>query len=190
MHQHGAYAQHHGGAYYRHGRTGFWPGAVADVRIFESVLDDAQVRDLMESTRPTTPLPAWPATADGLSVLNGTYEYRMNPAESIRLEEAFGPEAEAAGFPGDGTVVMRFVDGLWQQYFLVDDVPYLLNGQAEGDGGTYAVDGDRVVFNGSPYATYRWTLADDALSLTLLGDLPDDDMVRFVTEHTFTRVAG
>ena len=29
MHQHGAYAQHHGGAYYRHGRTGFWPGAVA-----------------------------------------------------------------------------------------------------------------------------------------------------------------
>ena len=30
--QHGAYAQHHGGAHarhYRHGRSGFWPGAVA-----------------------------------------------------------------------------------------------------------------------------------------------------------------
>ena len=32
MHQRGAYAQHHGWAndrHYRHGRTGFWPGAVA-----------------------------------------------------------------------------------------------------------------------------------------------------------------
>jgi hypothetical protein len=32
MHQHGAYAQHQGWTsdrHYRHGRTGFWPGAVA-----------------------------------------------------------------------------------------------------------------------------------------------------------------
>lgn len=166
-----------------------WPGAVADVRTFDSALDDDQIRALAEQTRPMAPPPAWPEVVDAVSALNGTYEYQMTREEATQLEEAFGPEAEAAGFPGEATVVIRFADGLWQQYFLVDDVAYLLDGRPEGDGGTYTVDGDRLVVNDLPLGNYRWTLDGDVLSLTYLDNPPDADMVRFVTERDFTRTA-
>lgn len=166
----------------------FWPGAVADVRTFGAALDDAQIRDLMEQTRPTASPLSWPAVPDEVSALNGTYVYRMTTEESQRLEGLFGVEAQAAGFPGDASVVMRFAGGLWQQYFAVDGVDYLIDGQAEGDGGTYAVDGDRMIVNNSPVGTYRWSLEDDVLSLTLLDNPPDADVVRFITQHRFDRV--
>ena len=166
----------------------FWPGAVADVRVFDSALDDSAVRDVMDRTRPTTPPPPWPAVEEELSALNGSYEYRMTPEESARLADLFGPEAADAGFPGAAAVVVTFADGLWQQYFSVDDVPYLVGGRTEGDGGTYRVDGNDLVLNGS--GRYTWSLADDVLSLTLTDQPPDADVVRFVTERDFARVAG
>jgi hypothetical protein len=112
----------------------------------------------------------------------------MTPDESAQLEELFGPEAAAAGFPGDATVVLRFADGQWQQYFLVDDVAYLLDGKPEGDGGTYVVDGDRMVVNDSPVGNYRWSIDRDVLSLTFLDNPPDADIVRLITQQDFVRV--
>lgn len=166
----------------------FWPGAVADVRVFGSALDDGAIRQLMDRTRPAAPPPPWPAVESGISVLNGTYEYRMTIDESARLADLFGAESESAGFPGAAAVSFTFADGLWQQYFSVDDVPYLVSGRTEGDGGTYRVDGNNLVLNGSGH--YTWSIEDDMLSLTLVDDPPDAEVVRFVTERDFVRQAN
>jgi len=165
----------------------FWPGAVADVRVFASALGDGAIRDVMDRTRPSADPPPWPAVDEELSALNGTFEYRMTPEESERLAELFGEEATQAGFPGAAAVIVTFADGLWQQYYAVDDVPYLIGGRTEGDGGTYRVDGPNLVLNGGNYA---WSLTDDVLSLTFLDDPPDADIVRFVTQRDFVRRAG
>ncbi|MGB7980946.1 MAG: LamG domain-containing protein [Candidatus Nanopelagicales bacterium] len=172
----------------------FWPGAIADVTIYTTPLTEAQVADLTDRTRPTGPPPTAPTSQSALAVVNGTFEYPYTPTESKRLEESFGPEAAAAGFPGKATVTVRFVDGQWQQYFTINDQIYTVNGAPEGDGGTYTINGDQIVLeNGhSPAATFRWTLDEDRLSLAL-NDYSDEDgdaaMVRFVMEHDYTRTA-
>lgn len=172
----------------------FWPGTIADVAIFTTPLTDEQVADLTDRTRPTSPPPGASTTKTALGVVNGTFEYPYTPTESKRLEQSFGPEAAAAGFPGKATVTLRFLDGQWQQYFTINEQIYTVNGTPEGDGGTYTIQGDQIILeNGhSPAATYRWNLDKDTLSLALI-DYPgeDDDvaMVRFITEHDYTRTA-
>jgi hypothetical protein len=64
----------------------------------------------------------------------------------------------------------------------------------EGDGGVFAVDGVTLTTgNGSSEATYGWSLEGDTLRLTLVdcqssgSPCTDIDMVRFITERTWTR---
>ena len=84
----------------------------------------------------------------------------------------------------------------WWLGFVFDGELYLLDGVPEGDGGTMTVDGDRLTqTNGRDgWATYEWSLEGDQLMLTLVecfqqsgeGECPDVDMVRWVTERTYT----
>ena len=69
-------------------------------------------------------------------------------------------------------------------------VVYLVDGQPEGDGGTFTVDGDRLVLSNPDIdTTYRWSMTDDVLSLTLLDDPagPEDAAIgRLIVEHDYT----
>jgi hypothetical protein len=170
--------------------SGFWPGAIADVRVFPTTLTDQQVSELADQTRPTSTPPPAPDTTSELSVINGTYEYQYTPSESENLAELLGPEAEAAGLPGDATVVLRFADGLWQQYYAIDGEDYMVGGQPEGDGGNYTIDGDTLALsNLMGTANYQWALNQDTLTLDLKDTPPDADVARFVMDHEYTRTA-
>jgi hypothetical protein len=168
----------------------YWPGAVADLGIYTNVLDKEQIAGLFGSGRPRSAPPSGPQPAEAAMALDGTYVYEMTGAESKRLEQLFGEAADAAGFPGDASVVQKFAGGQWQQYYLVDGKPYLVDGLPEGDRGIATVDGDVLTLdNGQGAAEYRWKKAKDMLSLTLLTDV-GDPVVGFVMEHDYTKVEG
>ena len=168
----------------------YWPGAVADLGIYTNALDEKQIAGLFDSGRPRSAPPSGPQPAEATTALEGTYVYEMTRAESKRLEQLLGEEAIAAGFPGDASVVQRFTGGQWQQYYLVDGKPYLVDGVPEGDHGTATIDGDVVTLgNGQGAAEYQWEQAQDVLSLRLLTDV-GDPVVGFVMEHDYTKVEG
>ncbi len=173
---------------------GFWPGAVADVRIFASALDDGDVRELADTTAPDTAPPTQPATAP-TALPDGTYVYTFTPDEATQvIAVGFSPEEAAqAGYPGVLSTSLQFANGQWQESYSVDGVVYAPSGRPEGDGGTFAVSGDRLVLtNAWGDAAYRWTLDGDVLSLTLLElDNPSEaGVVRLMMQHDYHLVAG
>jgi hypothetical protein len=87
------------------------PGAVADVRLYDKSLGRAEVDAMFEGTRPTTPPP--PGVPDDSPIPAGEYAYTYTAEESARLQELFGAEAEAAGFPGMTEVRLRFSGNQW-----------------------------------------------------------------------------
>ena len=85
-------------------------------------------------------------------------------------------------------MVQRFTAGLWQQYFIVDGKPYLVNGSPEGDGGAATVKGEVLTLrNGAGASDYRWKLGNDVLSLKLVTPA-QDPVVGFVMEHDYERI--
>jgi len=180
-------SQTHGGV------SGFWPGAVADVRIFASALDDGDVRELADTTEPGTAPPPQPVTAP-TALPDGTYVYTFTPDEATQVI-AMGfsrEEAEQAGYPGVLSTTLQFAEGQWQESYSVDGVVYAPGGRPEGDGGTFAVSGDRLVLsNAGGDATYRWTLEGGVLSLTLLEVAHQEEagIVRLMMQHDFRLVA-
>jgi hypothetical protein len=181
-------SQAHGAA------EGFWPGAVADVRIFASALDDPAVRELADATAPDAAPPPQPSTAP-TALPDGTYEYTFTPEEAAQvIAVGFSPEeAEQAGYPGVLSTSLQFAEGQWQQSFSVDGVVYLVGGRPEGDGGTFTVSGDRLVLsNAGGDAVYGWTIDADVLSLRILelGDPGETPVVRLITEHDYRLVVA
>jgi hypothetical protein len=172
----------------------FWPGAIADVRVFATALEDDDVGHLTESTRPATPPPSAPVIAFDSALPNGTYEYTFTDEEKAVVESGFSATeaAAAGGFDGEVTTSLRFEDGTWQQFFTFDGVVFPEHGPPCCDGGLYSVEDDRLLLT-NPFedVVYRWSLDGDILSLTLLeGYDPDErDMVALITEHDYTRVA-
>jgi len=178
----------------RSSASDFWPGAIADVRVYATALNDRDVRGLADQTRPTAVPPPLPSVEQS-ALPNGTYEYTFTPEEAAEvISVGFSPEEAAqAGYPGTVSTSLRFQDAQWQQFFTVDGVVYTVNGQPEGDGGTFAIDGDNLILsNPGGDATYRWSISGDVLSLTLLDDPagPEYAVVRLVTEHDYTLVAA
>jgi len=122
------------------------------------------------------------------SIADGTYTAQATRAEAEAagfteedIERAYGPD-------GALEITLKFSDG--QYSHLADYIP----GVPEvGDGGTFAVAGDRLTLsNGDGDVIYRWTVDGDVLSVTLLedkiaGDVDDIAVVRLMTEHDFTR---
>jgi hypothetical protein len=170
----------------------FWPGAVADVQVFDRPLGSGDVDAIMGAARPAAEPPARPVLPPS-AWPDGRYDYTYTAEEAAEVVElGFSPEeAAAAGYPATVTGSLRFVSGLWQLFFSFDGVPYEVDGVPEGDGGTFTVDGDRLTTsNGSIDVVYRWSFDGEVLSLTLLEDSagPDDAAVtRLITEHAFTR---
>lgn len=169
----------------------FWPGAVADVRIFPAVLGDGDISALANQGKPASPPPAMPIPPFTTGIPNGTYEYTFSDQEKAKLKST-GTAAETAKAGGlDGTVAtaMRIQDGQWQQYFISNGKIYGVNGQPEGDGGTYTIKGDRLITsNGEVTVTYRWSLSNDVLTLTVVDDsagAEDAEIVRLITEHKY-----
>ena len=170
---------------------GFWPGSVADVRIFPAALNDADVSALAKQGKPNSPPPAMPMPPSITGIPNGTYEYTFDAKEKAALESLWSTEEAAAAGGFDRTVgtAVRLRDGQWQQYYTFDGKIYEIAGQPEGDGGTHTVKGDKLVTsNGGGTATYRWSLdrTKERLFLTLLANsagAEDAKVVRLVTEH-------
>lgn len=172
----------------------FWPGAIGDVQVFATALGDDEVRRVTEETRLAASPPAMPATDAEAAIPNGTYEYTFTDAEKDVVEAAgFSPQeaADAGGFDGEVTTSLRFEDGQWEQFFTFDGDIFTVNGQPEGDGGAYRVEGDRLVLtNPDGDVVYRWTTEGDTLSLELLElfDPEERDIVALITEHDHTRI--
>ncbi len=172
----------------------FWPGAVADVRTFPSALSEDSVRALVDRGRPTSPPPLLPEAPPSALLPQGTYEYILSGEEAEQIASGFSPEeaTAAGGFDKEVGVVLRIEDLQWQQYFTFDAKIFAVEGRPEGDGGTYKVDGDRVVTsNGVGDVAYRWSYEDNVLSLRLVDSaaITDADMVRLVTAHDYTLVS-
>jgi hypothetical protein len=172
-----------------------WPGAIANVQVFATALEDDDVSRLTDGTRPAAPPPTdLPVTASEAALPNGTYEYTFTDEEKAVVESGFSAAeaAAAGGFDGEVTTSLRFEDGTWQQFFTFDGVVFPEHGPPCCDGGLYRVEGDRLVLT-NPFedVVYRWSLDGDTLSLTLLEgyDPEERDMVALVTEHDYTRVA-
>ena len=170
----------------------FWPGAVADVQVFPTALGDGNVRALAEHGRPTSPPPLSSTGSSAARLPDGTYEYILTREEARQIESCcFSPEeaAAAGGFQGRVGVDFRVEDDQWQLFFTFDGRPFTVNGELEGDGGTYTLHGNRLVTsNGDVEVTYHWSLKHNVLSLELLEDsegMEDADIVRLNTEHDY-----
>lgn len=172
----------------------FFPGALADVRLYDETLEQEQVDALFEATRPTIPPPPPPGVPDDSRIPAGEYAYTYTAEESARLQELFGAEAQAAGFPGTAEVRLRFSGNQWQQFYVIDGVPYLVGGVPEGDGGTYSFDGNLLVLsNRTGVARYEWSTGNGTLTLELVRDPAVEaeyDIVSFVMAHEYQRVDG
>lgn len=171
----------------------FWTGAIADVGLYGAALNEDDVRGLADQTRPTGSPPPLPSVA--LSALEGTYEYTYTPEEAADvIALGFSPEEAAqAGYPGTVSTSLRFQGEQWQQFFTIAGTVFTVNGQPEGDGGTFVIEDDRLITanRGGIEVTYRWSLREDVLALTVLENSagPEDTAaVRLITEHDFSLV--
>lgn len=189
-----------GGSRARGGPADFWPGAIAHAAVYQSALTDEQIASLRASTRPgTTPplLSADPASyAHG--VLDGTWDYRPTDDEVDFMASLFSPEELALTDIQEADTSLRLGfsgQAVWQGS-VFDGELWLVDGHPEGDAGTFTVEGDELtVTNGRDgWATYRWSLEEGELELTLLrcvqqsgaGECPDIDIVRFMSERTWS----
>jgi hypothetical protein len=185
-----------GGAQSHAEPSDFWPGAVAAVSLMSGRSDQDDVLAVMEATRPSgePPVRTGPDPADqAAGALRGTWDYVYTADERALLAETLGPEAMAE--IGDLTAARLGFDGSqWWQGFVGDGEVWIVDGAPEGDGGAFTVDGGTLTTgSGSSLSTYDWTLDGDSLRLVLVdcqaGGVPctDTDMVRFITERTWTR---
>jgi hypothetical protein len=136
--------------------------------------------------------------------LVGTWDYPLDQTQADLVVDNFAGLVDSAE-----TVVVRvgFDGSEYWQGFLFDGELFLLDGVPEGDGGTYDVDGDKIIAtggHGETQATYTWDIDADELTLawTEQCDLTsqsddcmtdrsrletEDPFTLLVWEHTFTR---
>jgi hypothetical protein len=144
-----------------------------------------------------------PPPGDPASQLIGTWDYEYDAAEARTILQDFSDLVKDA----DRVVArLAFVDeDEWWLGFLFDGKLFLLDGEPEGDAGTYTIGGSQLALTGAhdeALTTYRWSLTGPKLSLTALeactvadGNKIDctqdksgmDQLMLLVTEHTFVR---
>jgi hypothetical protein len=184
----------------------FWPGAIGEVALYQAALTAGQVAEIYQTTKPSSPPPAQPAPdpstyANG--ILNGTWDYVMTEDDKVALD-ANGLKAESGYDADELRIRMGFDNNTWWQGFVFDGTLWLHNGIPEGDGGTFRIEGDRLIQTDTHVhiqVTYKWVLEGDRLTLTVVQECDpsptgvkciddrsqmDPIMIR-VTEHTYTR---
>ena len=184
----------------------FWPGAIDEVAVYQSALTAEQVAEIYQTTKPMSPPPFQPAPdastyANG--ILNGTWDYVMTEEDKVLLN-ADGLKAESGYDADELRIRMGFNNHTWWQGSVFDGKLWLLNGVPEGDGGTFRIEGDRLIqigAQGRAQVTYAWVLDGDQLTLTVVEECEitpnglncrddrsqmDPIMVR-ITEHTYTK---
>jgi hypothetical protein len=161
---------------YDGGPGNFWPGAIDSVAVYQSVLTDAQIAAIYESSRPSSsppPLPAPdPATyANGL--LNGTWDFVLDDEGAQLLLEDYADFVDSAD---EVTVRLGFDDHEWWEGVLFDGELILHDGVPEGAGGTFIIDGNNLITTESEGdGVSTWTLADNRLTLELVEFCPAGD---------------
>lgn len=184
----------------------FWPGAIREVASYQTALTAEQVAEIYQATKPSSPPPAQPAPdpstyANG--ILNGTWDYVMSEEDKILLD-ATGLQAESGYKADELRLRMGFNSHMWWLGFVFDGKLWLHNGVPEGDGGTFRIEGDRLIQignHGQTQVTYKWALNGDQLTLIVVQECDVtptglncrddrakmDQMMIKVTEHIYTK---
>jgi hypothetical protein len=201
----------HGALVIGHGQSNslpnsFWPGSIDEVIVYQAALTAEQVAEIYQTTKPLFPPPPQPAPdpstyANG--ILNGTWDYVLSEEDKVLLD-ANGLEAESGYEADELRIRIGFDNHSWWLGFVFDGKLWLHNGVPEGDGGTFRIEGDRLIQTGSQgqvQVTYTWVLDGDQLTLTVVEECAvtptglncrddrsqmDPMMIR-VTEHTYTK---
>jgi hypothetical protein len=182
--------------------SNFWPGAIEEVAVYQTVLTAEQVAEIYRTTKPSSPPPAQPApdpSTYGNSILNGTWDYVVSDedAQQFFLSD-YGVTADEV------RVRLGFNNNQWYEVAVFDGEPFFVNGVPEGDLGTFRIEGDRLIQTGAQgqaQVTYTWVLDGDQLTLTVVkecGVTPTglncrddrsqmDPIMIMVTEHTYTK---
>ncbi len=182
----------------------FWPGAIADVGVYQAVLPASQIADLYATTVPTAPPPPRPEPdpstyADG--ILNGTWDFAIDPADVDFLISDLGLESVE-----DFRIRFGFDDSEWWQGFVVDgELLREPGGVPMGSGGTLVIDGDELRQLSQGWeSVYQWELDGEQLTLAMLANcntehtpplcvdtrdeiMDMDPFVILITEHTYTK---
>jgi hypothetical protein len=121
--------------------SNFWPGAIEEVAVYQTVLTAEQVAEIYRTTKPSSPPPAQPApdpSTYGNSILNGTWDYVVSDedAQQFFLSD-YGVTADEV------RVRLGFNNNQWYEVAVFDGEPFFVNGVPEGDLGTFRIEGDR-----------------------------------------------
>lgn len=130
-----------------------------------------------------TPPPASAAADQGNSSLDGVYRWTVT-AEDARAHGTEGDRTDEALATFPWTCTMTMTDGTWS--LEVRQV----GEETDVDGGTYAVDGDELIFeNGADFLTLPFTFVvdDESLILTATPQMPRGDAFVWAT-HPWTRI--
>ena len=184
----------------------FWPGAIGEVAVYQAALTAEQVAEIYQTTKPASPPPPLPAPdpstyANG--ILNGTWDYVLSEEDKVSLD-ADGLKTKSGYDADELRIRMGFDNHTWWQGIVFDGELWLLHGVPEGDGGTFRIEGDRLIqigASGQAQITYAWVLDGDQLTLTVVEECDvtptglncrddrsqmDSGMI-MVTEHTYTK---
>ena len=161
---------------YDGGPGNFWPGAIDSVAVYQSVLTDAQVAAIHESTRPSSsppPLPAPDPSTYANGILNGTWDFVLDDEGAQLLLEDYADFVDSAD---EVTVRLGFDDHEWWEGVLFDGELILHDGVPEGAGGTFIIDGNNLIVTESEGdGVNTRTLADNRLTLELVEFCPVAD---------------
>ena len=126
---------------------------------------------------------------------DGSYGYTLSAREKDEFTSLLsGGEAEQVEAAGEVASTLGFDDGSFVQLWVLDGEPWIIGGHSQGSNGTFTVDGDELTLSESESGTeltYRWSLDDRVLSLTLLENSAGPEAhpgVRLATEHDFVRL--
>ena len=158
----------------------FWPGAIAEVGIYQSP-PSRRARSpsctpprLRHASPPPQPEPDPSTYADG--ILNGTWDYVLGPAEA----ELADVLVSDFGLAGAAEISVRFGfddHECWQSFVIDGELMLEPGGVPAGDGGTFVIEGDEIIFtNQWGQGISQWHLDGEQLTMTVLASCN--------TEHT------
>jgi hypothetical protein len=178
----------------------FWPGSIASVAIYADALTTGQVGDIYQATEPAG---APPQQASEASRFRGTWDHVLDDAGRDVILADFAGHVDSADVV---TTRIGFDGNDWWQGFLFDGELFLLDGDTEGDGGSFTLAPDDNVLvmygaGGKARIVYDYAIDGDTLTLRALeecdiaGPEPScvddpaamDQVMLLVTSQAFTR---
>src|SRR5215217_2704332 len=140
----------------------FWPGSIDEVIVYQAALTAEQVAEIYRITKPSSAPPPQPvpdASTDANGILNGTWDYVVSDEDTQQFFLSdYGVTADEV------RVRLGFNNNQWYEVAVFDGEPFFVNGVPEGDGGTFRIEGDRLIQTGGQgqvQVTYTWVLDGD-----------------------------